>query len=149
MLHLAAPPIFHIERASARLIALRPALIIKAASTAIGTSPTRPGMIRTMTSIHAPCKTPDQRVRAPTLTLSAVWPTDPPAGIPEKRPLATLAAPCANKSFEGLTGLPSGFFTLWLTPAPCTAITTASDRAERNRSVVNSSSRGNAGAGMP
>ena len=68
----AEPPVFQMERTSRVLIALMPAWIISAARTAIGTCPTRLGKSSTMASINTPPKMPAQRVRAPTLTLSAV-----------------------------------------------------------------------------
>ena len=68
----AAPPVRQIERASRRSMALRPAMIMSAASTAIGTRPTSSGTSRTSASIQPPAKTADQRLRAPALRLSAV-----------------------------------------------------------------------------
>src|SRR5436190_675945 len=83
----------HIEQPSRKSMALIPARIISAASTGIGTCPTSPGTSSTITSIQTPPSTPAQRLRAPTLTFSAVWPTEPPAGMPDNNPLATFPRP--------------------------------------------------------
>jgi hypothetical protein len=54
-----------------------------------------------VTSIHPPHPIAAHRVRAPALTLSAVWPTDPPTGRPRKKLETRLAAPWATMSVCG------------------------------------------------
>ena len=97
-----------VEDAVSEQTALTPAMIMRAASTVIGTWPTRSGTRNRMPSIQTPASTPAHRLCAPTLTLSAVCPTEPPAGMPDKRPLAAFATPCATMSLDAWTRLPSG-----------------------------------------
>ncbi len=66
----------------------------------IASLPTAPVNSRVMMAMTTPAKMLARRVRAPLLTMSAVADTEPPTGIPRKKPAATLAAPCATKSRE-------------------------------------------------
>ena len=56
------------------------AKISTAASVGMATSPTTPEKATRMTSIHRPEKIAAHRLRAPTVRLRAVWPTEPPTG---------------------------------------------------------------------
>ena len=51
-----------------------------------------------MTSIHTPDHIAAHRVRPPTLTLSAVWPTEPPTAMPWKKPEAS------GSDYRGVAG---------------------------------------------
>ena len=54
---------------------------------------TSPEKMARMTSIHTPDQIAAHRVRPPTVTLSAVWPTEPPTAMPRKKPAARLPSP--------------------------------------------------------
>ena len=106
-------------------------------------------MTRTIATIHSPANTADHRDRAPARTLSAVVLRDPPMGKPPNRPLAMFAAPWAMKSLESLRCAPSGLAMLWLTPAPCTAMTIDNARAPVTISNEKELSEGSRGIGIP
>ena len=98
-------------------------------------------------------QTPDQiaahRVRAPTDTFSAVWPTEPPTGMPRKNPEARLPAPWAMMSWSGLGRASPGFGAASATPAPWTRTIAATARAPVTRLNENSRTSGRWGSGMP
>src|SRR5688572_32786054 len=83
--------------------------------------------------------------RAPDITVSAVVLNEPPTGSPRNKPEAALATPCAMKSRDILRREPSGFGTLWLTPAPCTRVMTATARAPVSTSKDKLESNGRCG----
>ena len=68
----AVPPTDQMERIAENRIAENPATIMIAASTGMGTRPTSPAATRMITSMQMPWKTPENRLLAPTATLSAL-----------------------------------------------------------------------------
>ena len=83
------------------------------------------------------------------MTVSAVVLRDPPTGSPRNKPEAMFAPPCAMKSRDMLRRDPSGLGTLWLTPAPCTRMTTATANAPVSTSNETLESAGRCGVGIP
>ena len=69
------------------------AKISTADSVGIGTSPTACDNTSRINSIHSPAKIEAQRLRAPAAMFSAVVLTDPPTGVPWKKPDVRLATP--------------------------------------------------------
>ena len=94
------------------------ATISTAARVGIATTPTTPDSATRITSIQIPAKIEAQRSTAPALTLIAVWPTEPPTGMPLKKPDARLPTPWAMKSRSGLEGDRSRLGADSATPAP-------------------------------
>ena len=78
------------------------------ASAGMAISFTTSAKISTMTAISTPLRKLAQRDLAPALTISAVPDSEPPTGMPWKKLVARLAAPCPRKSPEGSGNLPSG-----------------------------------------
>ena len=81
--------------------------------------------------------------------LSAVPLSEPPTGSPRKSPAATLPAPWAMKSRDGELRSVSDPGMLWLTPAPCARLTTATAKAPVRTSGERADSAGRAGSGSP
>jgi hypothetical protein len=108
MAEAAMGPVFHTvtPRWICRLCA--PITISSPESAARGMLSTRLAKSRTIRPTKTPPRRFAQRERAPTLTLIAVAPMDPPAGMPPKKLVAALATPWPKKSRETLGYLPSG-----------------------------------------
>ena len=120
-----------------------------AASVGIATTPTIPANKARITSIQMPEKIDAHRPRVPALTFRAVWPTEPPTGIPLKKPEAMLPAPWAMKSRFGSDIEPSRFGADSATPDPWTRTMAAMANATRIRSPFIRLRSGSAGSGIP
>ena len=87
--------------------------------------------------------------RPPTVTFSAVWPTEPPTATPRKKPEARLPTPCAMMSRFGFDGASPGFGAASATPAPWTRTIAAIASAPVTRLNDRSRKSGRCGSGMP
>ena len=124
------------------------AKISTAANVGIGTRPTTPENATRMISIQTPAKIDAQRLRAPAATFSDVLLTEPPTGVPWKKPDARLATPCPMKSRLVSDGRPL-FGADSATPAPCTRAMAAMANAPLITPAVRSLRCGSTNGGSP
>ncbi len=110
---------------------------------------TSPENTARITSSHKPDQITAHRVRAPTDTLSAVWPTEPPTGMPRKKPEARLPTPWAMMSWFGFGRASPGFGAASATPTPWTRTMAAIATAPVTRLREKSRKSGRCGSGMP
>ena len=110
---------------------------------------TSPEKMTRITSIQTPDQIAAQRVRLPPATLSAVCPTEPPTGMPRKKPAARLPAPCATMSRFGSGRALPGLGAASATPAPWTITMAAMASAPVTMPNDSSLTSGRAGSGMP